>query len=98
VIFTQIKQTNDNLGGKKMKKFFSFIAVAAISVSLVACGGGEEQEQQTDESTTQDENVKLVVGATAVPHAEVLEAAVPLLAEQGIDLEIITFQDYILLK
>lgn len=79
-----------------MKKFFSFIAVAAISVSLVACGGGEEQEQQTDESATQDENVKLVVGASAVPHAEVLEAAVPLLAEQGIDLEIITFQDYIL--
>lgn len=79
-----------------MKKFFSFIAVAAISVSLVACGGGEEQEQQTDESATQEENVKLVVGASAVPHAEVLEAAVPLLAEQGIDLEIITFQDYIL--
>lgn len=79
-----------------MKKIFSFIAVAVISVSLVACGGGEEQEQQTDESATQEENVKLVVGASAVPHAEVLEAAVPLLAEQGIDLEIITFQDYIL--
>ncbi|ETI70549.1 ABC transporter substrate-binding protein, partial [Neobacillus vireti LMG 21834] len=34
--------------------------------------------------------------ATAVPHAEVLEAAKPLLKEKGIDLEIKVFQDYIL--
>jgi D-methionine transport system substrate-binding protein len=81
-----------------MKKFFSLIGAVAISLSLVACGGGEEE--QTDETqgeeAAQEENIKLVVGASAVPHAEVLEAATPLLAEQGIDLEIITFQDYIL--
>lgn len=77
-----------------MKKFLSLIGAAAISLSLVACGAADNG-QQTEEGT-QEENVKLVVGASAVPHTEVLEAARPLLAERGIDLEIKTFQDYIL--
>mgnify|MGYP001109077020 CR=1 FL=1 len=39
---------------------------------------------------------KLTVGASNVPHAEILEQAKPILAKQGIDLEIKPFQDYIL--
>ncbi|MHA6688946.1 MetQ/NlpA family ABC transporter substrate-binding protein [Devosia sp. A449] len=39
---------------------------------------------------------KLVVGASYVPHAEILEQAAPILAAEGIELEIIPFQDYIL--
>lgn len=42
-----------------------------------------------------DAGQKLVVGATPVPHAEVLEVVKPILAEQGIDLEIVVFQDFI---
>ena len=38
---------------------------------------------------------KLVVGASSTPHAEILEAAKPLLAEKGIDLEIVVFDDYV---
>ena len=38
----------------------------------------------------------LTVGASNVPHAEILEQAKPILAKQGIDLEIRPFQDYIL--
>ena len=40
--------------------------------------------------------MKLKVGASNVPHAEILEKAKPILKKKGIDLEIITFQDYIL--
>ena len=40
-------------------------------------------------------NTKLVVGASATPHAEILEAAKPILAEKGIDLEIVYFDDYV---
>ncbi len=40
-------------------------------------------------------NTKLVVGASAPPHAEILEAAKPILAEKGIDLEIVVFDDYV---
>ncbi len=35
------------------------------------------------------------VGATAVPHGEILEILVPVLAEQGIKLEIVEFTDYV---
>ena len=40
-------------------------------------------------------NMKLTVGASATPHAEILEAAKPILAEKGIDLEIVVFDDYV---
>jgi D-methionine transport system substrate-binding protein len=37
----------------------------------------------------------LRVGATAVPHAEILEQAKPLLEQQGVKLEVIVFNDYV---
>ena len=37
----------------------------------------------------------LKVGATAVPHAEILEYVKPVLAEQGVQLEIVVFNDYV---
>ena len=37
----------------------------------------------------------LKVGASAVPHAEILEFAKPLLAEQGIEMEIVVYDDFI---
>lgn len=41
-------------------------------------------------------SVKLTIGATPVPHAEILQIVVPLLAEQGIDLTVQEFTDYVL--
>ena len=38
---------------------------------------------------------KLVVGATAVPHAEILEFVKPIVAKEGLDLDIRVFTDYI---
>jgi D-methionine transport system substrate-binding protein len=64
-----------------MKKLLGFISLLVVLFTLAACGGNEG---------------KLVVGASNVPHAEILEEVKPLLAEKGIDLEIIPFQDYIL--
>lgn len=40
----------------------------------------------------------LVVGCTAVPHAEIMQVVKPMLAEQGIELEIKVFTDYVLLN
>lgn len=37
----------------------------------------------------------LIVGASAVPHAEILEVVKPMLAKDGIDLQIKVFNDYI---
>lgn len=40
-------------------------------------------------------NEKLVVAATPVPHAEILELVKPVLAKEGVDLEIKVFTDYV---
>lgn len=40
-------------------------------------------------------NEKLVVGATPVPHAEILEFVKPVLAREGVDLQIKVFTDFI---
>ena len=40
-------------------------------------------------------NEKLLVGATPVPHAEILEFVKPQLAKEGVDLQIKVFTDFI---
>ena len=40
-------------------------------------------------------NEKLVIAATPVPHAEILELIKPTLAKEGVDLEIKVFTDYV---
>lgn len=37
----------------------------------------------------------LKIGATPVPHAEILEFVKPMLAEQGVNLEVVEFNDYV---
>ncbi|MEH7374886.1 MetQ/NlpA family ABC transporter substrate-binding protein [Neobacillus drentensis] len=76
-----------------MKKVFSLIVISLLAFALTACAGAKND---TGEKEGNDGNKKLVVGASAVPHAEVLEAAKPLLKKKGIDLEVKVFQDYIL--
>ncbi|GHH97628.1 MetQ/NlpA family ABC transporter substrate-binding protein [Neobacillus kokaensis] len=73
-----------------MKKVVSLIFIALVAFALTACGGAK------NDTAEKDGNKKLVVGASAVPHAEILEQAKPLLKEKGIDLEVKVFQDYIL--
>ncbi|MEI2468563.1 MetQ/NlpA family ABC transporter substrate-binding protein [Peribacillus frigoritolerans] len=75
-----------------MKKFLGFALILVLSITLAACGS----EKDKSGSDTDKESKKLVVGASNVPHAEILEEAKPLLKEKGIDLEIETFQDYVL--
>ncbi|WP_160722437.1 MetQ/NlpA family ABC transporter substrate-binding protein [Bacillus sp. USDA818B3_A] len=75
-----------------MKKVFSLIAIALLAFALSACGAAKDDTAKEGK----DGNKKLIVGASAVPHAEVLEAAKPLLKKKGIDLEVQVFQDYVL--
>jgi D-methionine transport system substrate-binding protein len=42
-----------------------------------------------------NKDVVLKVGATPVPHSEILEYVKPILAKEGIELEIISFTDYV---
>jgi len=74
-----------------MKKIVSFTLILVLSFALAACGNDDSAKDGNNKDA-----VKLVVGASNVPHAEILEKAQPLLEEKGIELEIETFQDYIL--
>ncbi|WP_017756325.1 MetQ/NlpA family ABC transporter substrate-binding protein [Calidifontibacillus oryziterrae] len=89
-----------------MRKLILTLSALFVIFALAACGGGNttqeseapatESQEGTEQPVESTEPVKLVVGASNVPHAEILEFAQPLLAEKGIELEIITFQDYVL--
>lgn len=54
-----------------------------------------EAAADTDGETQTDELQVITVAATAVPHAEILEAAKPLLAAKGYDLQVTVFDDYV---
>lgn len=58
--------------------------LAAAAVTLTACGRGEKPAGDT-----------LVVAATAVPHAEILDVVKPKLAAEGVTLEVRVFNDYV---
>ena len=58
--------------------------------------GGVPAAQTADAGAAQQESVTLKVGASSTPHAELLELVKPALAEQGIDLEIVIYDDYVL--
>ncbi|MFD1849374.1 MetQ/NlpA family ABC transporter substrate-binding protein [Oceanobacillus bengalensis] len=71
-----------------MKKLLAFISILFVCF-LAACGGNNDAENGEEAST-------IKVGASSVPHAEILEEAVPLLEDEGITLEIEPYEDYVL--
>ncbi|MEZ7171886.1 MetQ/NlpA family ABC transporter substrate-binding protein [Sporosarcina sp. OR05] len=75
-----------------MKKYLAGILLAVLVLALAACGTSDKNNA----SGGKEESTKLVVGATNVPHALILEQAKPLLEEKGFELEIEEYQDYIL--
>ena len=88
-----------------MKKLVSLLLSGALAVGLLAgCGGGTGTSQtpagnsESPAASTETgslEGTTLKVGATPAPHAEILEVVKDLLAEQGITLDIVEFNDYI---
>ncbi len=71
---------------KLWKKFVGTAAVSVLAVSLAACG----EESSGDDAKT------LVIGASNVPHAEILEHVKKEYEAKGYKLEIKKFQDYVL--
>lgn len=76
-----------------MKKLLLALLGITLIVTLAACGSSEEE---SNGDSNGEDTTEIVVGATSVPHAEVLEEAKPLLEEKGINLTIETYQEYVL--
>ncbi|UYB51814.1 MetQ/NlpA family ABC transporter substrate-binding protein [Xanthomonas sp. AM6] len=68
-----------------MNKLPLRLLLATAVLALAACG----------KSSPGADNGRLSVAATAVPHAEILEVVKPLLAKQGVTLEVRVFNDYV---
>lgn len=81
-----------------MRKLLTLFALLTV-LTLVACGGGESKEDSSEKTSDAKESSakkEITVGASSVPHAAILEAAKPILAEKGITLNIEEYQDYVL--
>ena len=68
----------------KLRKIAALVLTGILSLSLLTACGGSKDSANT-----------IKVGATPAPHAEILEVAKEILAEQGINLEIQQFTDYV---
>lgn len=77
-------------GGSKTEE------TAAASTQAAAAESKEtEAEAEAEESKAPAELKELVVGASPAPHAEILEAARPVLEEKGYSLKIVEYTDYV---
>ena len=75
-----------------MKKIIALLAAILILTVLVAGCGDKKAAAPTPAA---DKKVVLKVGATPVPHAEILKVVQPILAKDGIELKIVEFTDYV---
>src|SRR5699024_11317152 len=79
-----------------MRKLF-MITIVTLMALLAACGSSEEEqtEEASDESSEEVEEQVIKVAAVESPMTDVVEIAGDLLAEDGIELELIEMSDYI---
>lgn len=71
-----------------MKKIFLLVAACIFTVILVTgCGGNS--------SSNQEKKAVVKIAASSTPSGEILNHVKPILAEKGIDLQIIEMSDYV---
>jgi len=78
-----------------MKKILSLVLSAVVILSLAGCGAKKETPVADKKEATVVDKKIIKVGASPVPHKEILEAAAPVLAKEGYTLEIVEFTDYV---
>ncbi len=79
-----------------MKKFLTLTAIcAAAAVGLAGCGDNSKEAAGSKTAAAQPAAATIMVGATPVPHADILKFIQPELKKQGVDMKIIEFSDYV---
>ncbi|AGB19754.1 MetQ/NlpA family ABC transporter substrate-binding protein [Thermoanaerobacterium thermosaccharolyticum] len=79
-----------------MKKIILLITlILTLSFALVGCTKANTNKTSSNAGNNSDKMTKIVVGATPNPHAEILNVVKPILAKEGVDLEIKEFTDYV---
>lgn len=72
------------------KKVLAVFLTGVLTAGILSGCGNAAQDTAAEEKGT------ITIAASATPHAEILEVAKPILAEQGWNLEVTIFDDYIL--
>ena len=83
----------------EMKKKVLALALAAVACFALTAGcsgndSGSSESAAPSDNSGSGETVTLKIGATPAPHSEILEQVKPILAEQGINLDIVVYNDY----
>ena len=78
-----------------MKRILVLIFTLSLILALSAGCSKAAPEQPAAQDQDQKEQVTLKVGATPIPHAEILNFVIPILEKENIKLEIVDFQDYV---
>ena len=78
-----------------MKKWLALAATAVLGASLLISGCGSSTNNASSSGASSSKAEVLKVAANPVPHAEILNQIKPLLAKEGVDLQVIEFTDYI---
>jgi D-methionine transport system substrate-binding protein len=78
----------------KSFKWLSFLAAILLAIGITGCGSQSTSSNSSSDAAANQLTV-LKVGATSVPHAEILNFIKPQLKKQGVDLQVIEFSDYV---
>lgn len=86
-----------------MKKIFTLLLALTLLTSLVACNNSTgntnkndaETNTETKTETQTDDDNKIIIGVSPVPHAEITEALKDEFTKEGLDVEIKVFDDYV---
>lgn len=79
-----------------MKKLLALLSLMLVAVmALAGCGSDADKTGSSAVAQSSSGMKTLKVGATAVPHAEILEVVKPILEKEGIKLDIVEFNDYV---
>ena len=76
-----------------LKNILKLTLAGAVALGLAACDSKETKK--VEETKVEAKQTVIKIGATPVPHVEILEAVKPLLKAKGYDLEIVEFTDYV---
>lgn len=83
-----------------MKKLSKLLLLALVStLTLTACGGSGEKDTKADQAadeTAQGTSSVLKIGASPQPHAVILNSVKDKLAQEGVELEIVELDDYVI--
>ncbi|MBS6535667.1 MetQ/NlpA family ABC transporter substrate-binding protein [Peptoniphilus harei] len=77
---------------KNFKKLF-LLGSVVLSLALTGCGGAKKDDTKAEAPADGDN--KIVIGVSPTPHGEIIEGLKPEFEKEGLDVEVVNFDDYI---